>query len=204
MSQEIRLKELERKIYTSFHQDGLIDIIIGLCTLGFGLNLLTDSSGWSIFSWMPILFYQPLKTRITIPRLGFVKFDPHRSAIAKTLKGFLLIGLLIGMIILLFLVLVKNSLSPEIRLLIQEYFILILGGFAASVLGIVGLISGMYRFLGYAVTASIIFPFTYWFSLPDSLPVLILGSIVLVFGGTTLTLFLRNYHLADKVDHNVK
>lgn len=204
MSQEIRLKELERKIYTSFHQDGLIDIIIGLCTLGFGLNLLTDSSGWSIFSWMPILFYQPLKTRITIPRLGFVKFDPHRSAVAKTLKGFLLIGLLIGMIILLFLVLVKNSLSPEIRLLIQEYFILILGGSAASVLGIVGLISGMYRFLGYAVIASIIFPFTYWFSLPDSLPVLILGSIVLVFGGTILTLFLRNYHLADKVDHNVK
>jgi len=72
MSQEKQFKDLGRKAYLSYHQDGLIDILIGLGILGFGLMMLTDSVVFNMLAWMPIIFYVPLKNRITVPRFGYV------------------------------------------------------------------------------------------------------------------------------------
>ena len=62
--------KLERKAYLSYHQDGLIDIIIGLCTVGFAVNMLADNATFTILGWMPVLFFAPLKNWITIPRVS--------------------------------------------------------------------------------------------------------------------------------------
>ena len=43
MSQDKELKDLARKAYISYHQDGIIDILLGIGILGFGLMLLTGS-----------------------------------------------------------------------------------------------------------------------------------------------------------------
>ena len=78
MSQSDELKKLSRKAYLSYHQDGLIDILIGLGVLGFGLMMLTDSVVFNMMAWMPIIFYVPLKNRITVPRFGYVQFTSER------------------------------------------------------------------------------------------------------------------------------
>ena len=79
MVEDRRFKQLERRTYLLYHQDGLIDIIIGLCIMGFGLNMFTDSSAFSILAWMPVIFLPGLKNKITVPRLGYAQFDRKRT-----------------------------------------------------------------------------------------------------------------------------
>ena len=83
MGKEPNLKEIERKAYMSYHQDGLLDIFAGLYVLGFGLGIFVDlilDFGMGMIL-MPAVFVSlalPLwiaaKRRITMPRIGFVNF----------------------------------------------------------------------------------------------------------------------------------
>ena len=79
MSQDEKFKQLERMAYLSYQQDGIIDLLVGWATLAFGVNIAMDSSIWTFLGWMPIIFYVPLKNKITVPRLGYVKFDLNRG-----------------------------------------------------------------------------------------------------------------------------
>jgi len=49
---ETNLKEVEKKTYMSYHQDGLIDILVGIYVLMFGSGILlltfTDFSTWFV------------------------------------------------------------------------------------------------------------------------------------------------------------
>ena len=81
MSQEQDFKKLQQRTYQSYHQDGLIDIIIGLAIIGYGLMLALDSSIFIFMGWMPIIFYMPLKNRLTVPRIGYVKFTTSNTKI---------------------------------------------------------------------------------------------------------------------------
>ena len=42
MTKEPDLREIERKAYMSYHQDGLLDIFVGVYILGFGLGIWAD------------------------------------------------------------------------------------------------------------------------------------------------------------------
>ncbi|MDX1813627.1 MAG: hypothetical protein R3319_02450, partial [Candidatus Bathyarchaeia archaeon] len=82
MTKEPNLKEIERRAYMSYHQDGLLDIFAGLYILGFGLGIMMDilwEFGFGVI--MPailIVTVLPIwiaaKRKITMPRIGFVNF----------------------------------------------------------------------------------------------------------------------------------
>ena len=82
MTKEPNLKEIERKAYMSYHQDGLLDIFAGLYILGFGLGILMqiiwDFSFGIIIPAILITTVLPIwvaaKRKITMPRIGFVNF----------------------------------------------------------------------------------------------------------------------------------
>jgi hypothetical protein len=42
VTKEPNLREIEKKAYMSYHQDGLLDIFVGVYILGFGLGVLAD------------------------------------------------------------------------------------------------------------------------------------------------------------------
>lgn len=79
MVPEIDLKALERKAYLSYHNDGLLD-------LGLGLPILAVGIGWAVgMPWLAGVFfavgvssYAAAKKILTIPRLGLVHFGPDR------------------------------------------------------------------------------------------------------------------------------
>jgi hypothetical protein len=86
MSQKINLKEIERKSWTSYFQDGFYDIFMGLLMLGMGLILLFDANDWYIaVIWLGLLILIIGRRLITIPRVGRVKFGPERRI--KQKKG---------------------------------------------------------------------------------------------------------------------
>ena len=77
------LKEIERRAYMSYHQDGLLDIFAGLYVLGFGLGLFMDvvwDFGMGViilpggFIAVAVSIWIAAKRRITMPRIGFVNF----------------------------------------------------------------------------------------------------------------------------------
>ena len=89
MSQNISLKALERNAWTSYFQDGLWDIFLGLLLVSSAVNTwLSDSgvpSSARISTYIGIMVLGGLvlwagKRFITVPRLGRVKFGPKRKA----------------------------------------------------------------------------------------------------------------------------
>lgn len=89
MSQNIDLKPIEKKIYTSFHQDGLIDLFLCFIMLVSILSSTLDASG--VADSIRIAIYTPLivilgpvlyilgKRYITFPRMGYVKLGSKQK-----------------------------------------------------------------------------------------------------------------------------
>ena len=93
MTENINLKEIERKAWKSCYQDGIWDIFLGLILLNFGIApLMEEITGTTyLISYIILLvlgyiiFYGG-KKYITVPRIGNVKFSPKRKL--KRIKCF--------------------------------------------------------------------------------------------------------------------
>jgi len=90
--ERVSLKELERKAYRSFFQDGLVDICLGLMvlTMANAWLLMARRVSWgyvighthitSVALWAAAMAVLVAGRRyITIPRLGVVRFGPARK-----------------------------------------------------------------------------------------------------------------------------
>jgi len=114
MSQNINLKELERKAFRSTFQDGLWDIFLGLLLLNVGIGTIvggmlgeTEMSLTSL-SWITLMLvpwpflaliaFWAGKKFITTPRIGLVKFGPQRKAKMKNLRAVLFLSVLLGVV----------------------------------------------------------------------------------------------------------
>jgi hypothetical protein len=117
MEQNIDLKQLERKVWTSFYEDGIWDIYLGLLLSALAVGAFFADTGisekYSIFGHVGILVFAMLflvlgKHFITVPRIGTVVFGPRgRARLTKAqillaiscvsgLAAFLLIASTIG------------------------------------------------------------------------------------------------------------
>jgi hypothetical protein len=114
MSQNINLKEIERKAFRSTFQDGLWDIFLGLLLLNMGMGtlmgaILDDTSvpvlwimiGLLTFAALALLIFWAGKKFITTPRMGLVKFGPQRKAKMKNLRAVLFLSVLLTVIMLI-------------------------------------------------------------------------------------------------------
>ena len=105
---DINLKEIEKRTYISYHQDGLIDIFIGIYILLFATAILAnnvlDLSTWfvipAIFPALMVPIWIGLKKRITVPRIGFVKF---KKAGATNKLTVIFVGTLVAGVLVFFL-----------------------------------------------------------------------------------------------------
>ncbi len=82
------LKEIEKKAFRSTFQDGIWDIFLFFLLLNLAVGALLSNSGVSegltmtilaALAAMIVLAFMTGKKRITIPRMGFVKFGPKRK-----------------------------------------------------------------------------------------------------------------------------
>ncbi|MHA2185901.1 MAG: hypothetical protein ACXAAI_12980 [Promethearchaeota archaeon] len=111
MTENIDLKDLEKKAWRSTFQDGLLDICFGLLFLGMGiytipqlyglddtLSLIMILMGWNFSS---VALFIIGKKLITIPRIGYVKFGKER--VAKRVKLTICLLFMVGLTIVLLL-----------------------------------------------------------------------------------------------------
>lgn len=108
MTEEVNLKEIERKAWTSYFEDGLWDVFFGMLFLIGGIRSLTDNVWYTLLLLVAIIMLPIGKKLITIPRLGHVKFSPARKLRQSKVIAILVISVLA---ILALLLLPHSSLS---------------------------------------------------------------------------------------------
>jgi hypothetical protein len=107
MSQDISLKEAERKVFATAVQDGLWDVLIGCFVLIFAIApFLSTTLGdfWSSVAFLPFWALVYLAIRLTRkfvvnPRIGVVKFGPSRRVKLSRLVAILTVVNVVGLIL---------------------------------------------------------------------------------------------------------
>lgn len=176
-------------------QDGLGDISAGAIILGFGIGLLTGMI-WLSGVWIPLLvpIWQDAKKRLA-RRRGISAETPAQIHHAKTKLAMLFavgtLTLLLGLVF--FMIFSQKSLLPGLRIWLQEYFELALGGLAALLFAIFGAINRTGRFFLYALLAMAIFTAGYLFQISPGISMTMLGGLVFLAGLIVLIRFLREH-----------
>lgn len=107
MSQNINLKEIERKAFRSYFDDGLWDIFIGCIVLMFAVGpFLSRRLGdfWSSAVFIPFwalvyLAIRLVRKYVVTPRIGVVKFGPWRTAKLLKFNVVIFVVLLVGLVL---------------------------------------------------------------------------------------------------------
>lgn len=176
------LKDFERKVYTSYHQDGLLDIFVGfaLAAVGAGMLINMEELGiWVIIGFFPLWLI--LKKKITVPRAGFVELSKVRN---KILLNILRIG--VGVIVLITFALWFMPSTRGIGFLAIGIVMAILSCFFSYMLY-------LKRFYWFGLVALVSFAANQFFKLSLSLAFIIPGVVMIIIGVIVLVLFLIKY-----------
>jgi hypothetical protein len=193
MPDEINLKEIERKAYLSYHQDGLWDIFLSIFFLGTGIFMFFNTiylMGGLIAALLPGAII--IKRSFATARLGYVKFAPKRQAQEKKSRAKLTIILTFTAILGL-----VNFMAffgkAEWQTFIRNLGIIPFGFVLSLVLGAVGLFFEMKRFVVYAVLILAVFIAGHLTKSDPPALFILLGIIFLVVGLVMLIRFLQKY-----------
>jgi hypothetical protein len=122
MNSIVDLKALERQAWTSYFEDGLWDIFIGLMMLIGGLRGLTDMVWITLLIIPAVLLGSIGKRRLTIPRIGWARFGSARKFRRQWLTMLLVLSVIASLALLIALQTGKISagipLSPVVALFI--------------------------------------------------------------------------------------
>ena len=183
---------LKRKVYLAYHQDGILDLTAAVVLLGFGTFMLTGSV---VFLSMGAIFaalYTLIKNRITVPRFGYVRFEPQEKTVAKYwfLFGF---GLLVLLAFLAGSIFQSNS-PTELQALKQQYHMVPLSGMLFGLPALAAAVFlGLKRFYLYAFL-TVGFPaLGGWLDIETYIPILAVGFVMLAVGIGLLSSFLKKY-----------
>jgi len=201
VTKEPNLKEIEKKAYMSYHQDGLLDIFAGLYILGFGLGSYADiiwESGFGMI--MPAILIAVVlpiwiaaKRRITMPRIGFVNFGIRgASKITAFFIGLMVVGL--GVFSVFTLATFQSGLRQWLDLIFQNGM-LIVGFGSLAVCLLFGYTMGLKRLYAYGLISVIALVIGHFMGIFFAYILLALGIMVMVTGFALLIGFVRKYPL---------
>ena len=188
MSEPLNLKELERKAWQSFQQDGLMEVFLGaLLVLAFLAGIAGEQR---FFVYIVMLLLGPMlflaKRYVTVPRIGQVQFGPKRKANQRLLAVVAVVA--VGLTLALMLVAMRGSSW------LRDNHVLIsfgLGGMVALVFTAMAYLKDFPRL--YIVGLLIGAAFTVTELLDNPAPLLVVGSILFVVGLAILARFVRQY-----------
>lgn len=201
---EPSLKEIEKKTYMSYHQDGLIDVFVGVYILLFGsgilLNSVIDFSTWfvipAIFPAIIVPIWISAKKQITMPRIGYVKF---RSGGANKLTV-IFIGLLVAGLGVFMAFTFASTTQPwasALRDLIVSYSMIIIGVGAATISSLFAYTMGLKRLYAYGLLSLVLFFTGHFITIPFEYLLLTIGLAIIINGFVLLMQFIRKYPLTQ-------
>jgi hypothetical protein len=192
MTQNISIKELERKAFTSYHEDGIVDIFAGGWLLFFGIFSMCTDKPW--FAGMFPVYGLPLfalaKKKLTVPRIGYVKFSQQRRSLM------LIVYLWIAILLTVFGIVYYTDNAPSwVYSLLYDYPKLLFGIVIGLLFFVCALATRIYRFYAYAglilavsVVGHVFGPHMQYEYFPVGL-----GLLILSVGVVVLIQFIQTY-----------
>lgn len=206
------LREIEKKTHISYHQDGLIDIFVGVYVSLFGLGILLGNvasfSTWivipAIFPAVMIPIWVSAKKRITMPRIGYVKFGVRGAGkLMALLLGLMVAGAGLGAL-MAFTFSSSQGWALAVRDLMISYGVIISGIVAASISSLFGYTMGLKRLHAYGLLILVLFSAGYFITFPFEYILLIIGIVIVINGFVLLSRFTRKFPLPKGDEINAK
>ena len=200
MNQKINMKEIERKAYTAYHQDGVIDITIAFVILIFSVIMLGDISllgslgGMSGF--IALLLYAGLKKLVTVPRIGYVKFPVQRTQRITALM--VVLGSLSAVMGVIAFIQTIDHGTPAWLLFLIENYMLTIGIAVAGLFMIGGYAFKTKRIYAYAMLTLAMFTVGHFIIFPLYYYLTALGILILASGLFMMIRFVSKYHKATR------
>ena len=184
MGERINLDEIERRAYLSYHEDGLIDIVLGIGLFIASLWAYVEMiwlMGGMIVSLTPM--YMGMKKRYTFPRIGEVTFSKDRTRRSQNSMTFLVIMNVVGVILgLVFWMAFSGDTRPQWILLMIDNFPAVLGIAGGVIWAVVGYITDLTRFYRYSAATLVVIGSANFIPTPFIAHMLLLSVIVMVSG----------------------
>jgi hypothetical protein len=200
MGERIDLDEIERRAYLSYHEDGLIDIVLGIGLFIASLWAYVEMiylMGGMIVSLTPM--YMGMKKKYTFPRIGEVTFSTNRTRRSQNSMTFLVIMNVIGVLgALVFWMAFSGDTRPQWMLLMIDNFPVVLGIAGGVIWAVVGYITDLTRFYRYSAATLVVIGSANFISTPFIAHMLLLSVIVLVSGYMQLRSFMNKYPLVQE------
>ena len=193
MSYEIDMKEIERQVYLSYSEDGLVDIAIGVVITSWGLMLTQEPTGLiGLLALLGLGIWYFGKRLITIPRIGVIEPGSKMERRLTSLSVFLVV---LGLVVL-GAILLSRAVGSFV---ISDYSLAILGLVLAAGVALLAYLLNATRIYGYAVILFVSFAggeiLAKSITTFDAfaLSVIIGGGLILVSGLIVLARFMRKY-----------
>ena len=201
MSGRINLDEIERSAYLSYHEDGLIDIVLGIGLFVASLYAYVEML-WLMGGWVVLLMpmYMGMKQRHTFPRIGQVTFSKGRTRRSKNSMTFLVFVNVIGVLLgLAFWMGFSGDTRPQWMLLMIENFPIVIGVAGAVIWAVVGYITELTRFYRYAAAMLVVIGSANFIPTPFGAHMILLSVIVTVLGFLQFQSFRRKYPIVKEI-----
>jgi cytochrome bd-type quinol oxidase subunit 2 len=192
MEQEINLKQLERKAWKSYHQDGLWDVFFGILLLSLGVTALTNSNTVHVVLTLAALaVFFCGKRFVTVPRMGLVAFGAERKAKKTKIAAVLTLTFVLG--VALYIVVTLSSGAVE---WMRDQTVLFPLGVGVMMLAVFTLM-GCWMDFGRMYFIGLVFAlaFTGMMLLHNPIVFFVAGTVVLLPGLFIFVRFLRRYPL---------
>jgi len=101
MSKEIDVKNIERKTFADSQQDGLLELVMGICMIAISTRLF--SRVLVVMLVLPVILFHPLleamRKRFTYPRIGYVRLIPDKPK--EVISGIFLVSVAVAVIMVI-------------------------------------------------------------------------------------------------------
>jgi hypothetical protein len=189
----------QRRRYLSYHEDGLLDLLVGLALLLGGLYVLVDwdipLGGLWVAIWLPL--WLSARKSIMARRLPDLEVSQERYAGMMKAGVFVVVALVLLVFAGLALLWGQSTgRVPEWFLTgLQTDLTLFLGPFMALVMAIASWLSGLARLFVYALLTAVVFVGGHFLNVPAALPVALVGGFVMLWGLVVFARFVRSHPL---------
>jgi hypothetical protein len=212
MNTKTSLRKVERRTYLSYHQDGLLDIFVGIYVLLFGLGILlmtvTEFSTWfvipAIFPAVMMPIWISVKKRVTMPRIGYVKFG-YRGAnkVMALFLGLAVAGLGVFMLFGLG-ASMGHGWALTLRNLIIPNGMIIIGILAAAISSLFAYTMGLRRLYAYGLLTLALLFAAHFAIIPFAYSLLTIGVLMIINGSILLMQFIRKHPLSQGDETHVE
>ena len=200
MSGSINLDEIEKRAYLSYHEDGLIDIVLGIGLFIASLWVYVEMvwlMGGIIVSLTPM--YMGMKKRYTFPRIGEVTFSKDRTRRSQNSMTFLVIMNVVGVILgFVFWMAFSGDTRPQWILLMIDNFPAVLGIAGGVIWAVVGYITDLTRFYRYSAATLVVIGSANFIPTPFIAHMLLLSVIVMVSGFLQFQIFKGKHPIVEE------